>query len=486
MGRISTGLAVAWSRDQADHGPANDCASSQPKRRRSDRLMLLAAVGAAAALALSRPAFVELGAGWLLAAAALIGLVPAWLFVTGRSFSPYPFIALAGAFYALFFALPPFVIERGWWSEGFASGDAGYGVRFTAITTFTGALVLLGVAALIASYHVVAVLLRRRDHAVAPPQRQPAMVIGAMYLIALGHVAFLFVPELRASSSLAQAMMPLGYLALGTLFLAWLRRELPRPLAAGLVLVIVPATVFAACDNRLITPAILLVLFLGTVFWHARRRLLPCIVAGAVCVLVVFPLLKFVDPAVFLPKAASDPASHQSPVVQIVRRAALVVTLQYVTDLTPARIPYWHGATLQNLATNAMPRVLWPDKPREELGQWFGHTYRMLNPDDADTSMNLPWLVELYINFGIAGVGIGMALIGALMALLERLLLASRHELRALAGWSLLFPLTYQASNLSMMLGGLPTQIVFVLAVTAAIIMSARVSLWVPSVRTAE
>jgi hypothetical protein len=97
--------------------------------------------------------------------------------------------------------------------------------------------------------------------------------------------------------------------------------------------------------------------------------------------------------------------------------------------------------------------------------QWFGHRYRILNPDDQRTSINLPWLVEFYINFGLAGVLIGMLLVGAAMSVLEwGLLRANMTDVELLSGWSLLFPLVYQESNISLTVGGLVQQTIFLFA----------------------
>jgi NhaP-type Na+/H+ and K+/H+ antiporter len=105
---------------------------------------------------------------------------------------------------------------------------------------------------------------------------------------------------------------------------------------------------------------------------------------------------------------------------------------------------------------------LWKDKPVETLGQWFGHKYRILDPEDAITSINLPWIVEFYVNFGPLGVVIGMAAVGALMALLEQFFLQpGMTEVEVIAGWALLFRLFYQESNVSLMVGGLLPQMIF-------------------------
>lgn len=89
-----------------------------------------------------------------------------------------------------------------------------------------------------------------------------------------------------------------------------------------------------------------------------------------------------------------------------------VSTLGAVMDMTPSQVPYCYGETYKNLAYTLIPRFLWPGKPRGTLGQDWAHRYGFLGPSDYATSFNLPWLPEMYINFGIPGVIMGMMILG--------------------------------------------------------------------------
>ena len=80
--------------------------------------------------------------------------------------------------------------------------------------------------------------------------------------------------------------------------------------------------------------------------------------------------------------------------------------------------PFGHGSTLADAALALVPRVLWPDKPMSAgsgdlvsryTGMQFG----------ADTSVGIGQVMELYVNFGSQGVWIGMAVIGALVILID-------------------------------------------------------------------
>jgi len=85
---------------------------------------------------------------------------------------------------------------------------------------------------------------------------------------------------------------------------------------------------------------------------------------------------------------------------------------------TPNSIPYWEGESYLNLLYKFIPRFLWKDKPKEDMGQRFGHRYSILADDNLTTSMNTPILAEAYMNFGIVFVFVIFILMAIIMALL--------------------------------------------------------------------
>jgi len=88
-----------------------------------------------------------------------------------------------------------------------------------------------------------------------------------------------------------------------------------------------------------------------------------------------------------------------------------------VYENTPSSVPYWNGDTYWPIVTKFIPRFLWANKPKESMGQRFGHAYGLIADDNLTTSMNTPILAEGYMNYGIGGVviiSIVMAFGGAL------------------------------------------------------------------------
>ncbi len=137
-------------------------------------------------------------------------------------------------------------------------------------------------------------------------------------------------------------------------------------------------------------------------------------------------------------------------------RFAGFIVMSHVVNLTPSDVPYWNGETYRPFATSFIPRVLWPEKPQEKYGHAFGHRYRILNPWDRNTSVNIPWIIEMYANFGRIGVVVGMTLAGIFLAFLSAIF--NRREMTPLefvTSAAIIFPLVYPASNFSLMTGSL-------------------------------
>lgn len=117
---------------------------------------------------------------------------------------------------------------------------------------------------------------------------------------------------------------------------------------------------------------------------------------------------------------------------------------------------YWHGETLLPLLSKWIPRAIWPDKPAEDLGNRWARGYGFLDQADYVTSYNLPWLPEMYMNFGWWGIVIISPLLGLFIGMLERGIMERvdtpvQFAFAYVIASTFLFP----ESNISLMLGGL-------------------------------
>jgi hypothetical protein len=89
---------------------------------------------------------------------------------------------------------------------------------------------------------------------------------------------------------------------------------------------------------------------------------------------------------------------------------ALVVAVRY----TPSDIPHQHGRTLERLGAGLVPRVLWPGKPSPNVGIWFSTYYwgRYVPADVEKAPQAVSHIAELWIDFGVLGSIVGLALFG--------------------------------------------------------------------------
>jgi hypothetical protein len=78
---------------------------------------------------------------------------------------------------------------------------------------------------------------------------------------------------------------------------------------------------------------------------------------------------------------------------------------------------YQMGATMEYAAYAFIPRVIWPEKPSVSKGDWF-NKYVGAAPG---TSLGITAVGELYWNFGVLGVVIGMFVLGCGFGILWRL-----------------------------------------------------------------
>ena len=66
-----------------------------------------------------------------------------------------------------------------------------------------------------------------------------------------------------------------------------------------------------------------------------------------------------------------------------------------------------------------VPSVVWKNKPSFILANQFGRDFNFLYKDDYKTSINIPFITELYLNYYFKGIIIGMFLFALLISLIE-------------------------------------------------------------------
>ena len=164
----------------------------------------------------------------------------------------------------------------------------------------------------------------------------------------------------------------------------------------------------------------------------------------------------YIDLILDTPSSISDSDSLDHKIKVAVNRFDVHAIFAHVISYTPRSVSFWNGESYTPLFTRLIPRFVWPDKPTEEMGQLFGHRYGILDTHDTTTSMNTPQMVEFYMNFGLTGLMLGMALIGIIYRLLQHVFKFDQNRQWSIVAGAVVYSsLLNVESNFSLVFGNL-------------------------------
>lgn len=137
-------------------------------------------------------------------------------------------------------------------------------------------------------------------------------------------------------------------------------------------------------------------------------------------------------------------------------------SLNIISKLTPDIVPFFQGNSYKIIYSKFIPRDLWNNKPEEIQGNFWGHRYFIVNPEDNTTSWNFPVLNEFYANFGIIGVVFGMFFLGFFTKLLLlKLWTKNSSNIEMLTSSVIIFNLFFLENNLSQIIGKIINEFIF-------------------------
>lgn len=428
-------------------------------------------------LVIARPATMGLGQAILAVTIFIVGLVPSVLyFLKPPPQRPtFPLMPLTGSFYGIFFGLSAFFVEA------LLRVDAAGGQILHAGNMISSEIpleaqiaALIGVAMMLvfnASSHRM--FSSRFPAFRFPAQFSPLVLYALAWMLVIAHAAFVLLPWVRAIPSIGQLLVPASYVGAGLLFALWRTNVLPAIAGRLGLLVGLPATVLVDATSRMMTPVLLLAIFIIVLEMRIRGRLRwQAVLIGVFLAAVTYPVVHVfriqttshqsdgktlgeLMVAVKTVVARPDVWGDTSPFRGLAWRIGHVMTLGQVMEKTPQSVPFWNGETYKPLITSFIPRLIWPGKPEERVGATFGARYGYQQPHDTN-SFNLPWLTEMYVNFGWIGVVVGMSAVGMFLGFLERFFCRPDSTLaESVVGGAIVLPLFHQDSNLSVMIGSL-------------------------------
>ncbi len=382
-----------------------------------------------------------------------------------------PFLALMGGYYAVFFAISVFFFPT-------PRPLPKFGVQIAALNIEGQFLVLIGVALMIGSYVLSEKFFYQRVPHLRLPQNETTKRLRfLLWILIVGYLAWHAIPALKSLPSVGQFIQPTGPLAIAMMIVLIRQRGLPRAEAIVCFLIVLPIILLQIFLSGLLTNVVLLCVFLAVVLFYTGFRtfwlygLVP-----ALFVIAIYPgvagyrahtwdggdkSFSIVERIKVFSEKTQEAWTRQKDfevtiLEPLIHRLSGHVLLSKVVERTPDKVPYWRGETYKPTLTNLIPRIVWRDKPKEVTGQKFAHRYEMIAPENTTTSINLPWVIEMYANFGRLGVIIGMTLVGIFLAFLSAIF--NRREMSSVefvTGAAIIFPLVYPASNFSLMTGTL-------------------------------
>lgn len=430
---------------------------------------------------------------------------------------PIPFMPIIGILYGLYYALSPALGFANYWGRD-PVNDTAVAELFDAAADYAHPvnMALVGWIACLAGRELVLAFWRpplpaiNRRLATIKRRVLPAWgfaLAGLGLAIALAHRVS---PFAAASIGAARMLTFVSHSAIIVLIVCYRNGHLSRR-QRSLTWAFVLGTVFMDLGAGATAKVLYIAFAIFIGLWIGRRAIpLRYLVSGAVVIAACISIRGVMDQwrlEVWLGGRNVPPLEQSEALIRLLRESAeargIDGTIAHGWDViarrssnselladvmrrTPADIPYWNGFTYTSLVGALVPRVLWPDKPTKTLGQDFGHRYSYLAPNDHYTSINLPVLIEFYINFGDPGIVIGMFLVGIVFALLDQLCnRAGQCVLMTAAAAPLLTQLFVMECDLSLQYGGLVMQlaVLFFFATALALIHRPRGRPWYLRVR---
>lgn len=430
-------------------------------------------------LSMVRPETMEAGTTLLVAGTIFICLLPWPLWLAGIEKTSAPLFPAFCTCLAIYFAASPFLAPLGW-TDGsvvlYEIAEVGP-LNLDAYAVFSAS----ALAVLTGYYAAICGPLSRLRPFLGPEPAFSGYFRAILWIIGGIHLVYSYVPEVRNLPSIGQLLDPAGLFAVGGLYLAWRRQRLTLGEKLIFLFALLPLEAYAVLRALLITKFLLITAFMFFLFLY-ERQLRLMLIAGLLGATLLggyryttasrsfgevgFERFRMVyssiiddlnNPLQTNPRTGLKRLDIPPGAASLIRRVSQFWVFQHVYDRTPDPVPYWRGETLKPLITAMIPRVIYPDKPREVAGNKFGIRFDLLTGDDPRTSINIPWPTELLANFGPLGLIVSMGVIGLCLAGLFRWLLSSAAgPVTTLTGLTVFHPLVYPESNISIIAGSIP------------------------------
>ena len=434
---------------------------------------LLGLVALCSYLLWNRPPSLSIGKSILGLLIIWIGFVPSIQYLKDSVPPPFPFIPLIGLFYSITFGWSIFFENVKVWG-------------YSAVSYEALILTIVGLAALISSHFFFKKIMEKK---VTPLQLPCSFSLTAlltlMWCFLLARIGYILIPSISKIPSFITIINPGAMIAYGVFYVLWRRKDIGFFPGGVLALAFFLLDFAYGFVSGHVAYPIVLLTFLVFLFYRERKKLPLMLIGVIVSFYLLFQPIKSEYRGLTKYGGAKIDASMVEKIglyMDItsrvyfenneerednalsnakIGRIANSILFTTIINMTPETIPYWGGETFKSLPTKFIPRILWPDKPIENYKYAFGRRYGLVSPFDLVTEVSIPWVIDLYVNFGKTGVVIGMALIGWLLTYLD--LKLNRPEMTYLefvVGLVILIKCLDQDSNFSLVMGNVGQTII--------------------------
>ena len=385
--------------------------------------------------------------------------VAAWSFAADRD-PVSPLILLAFLFVVLYVLRPLYILSSGHWGPTRVLDDRAVTTQTLHVMSRASWIVLLGFIALTLGFALHRSLNERspgtwrmiRLRVRTPPRSVPKVGSAARFIVASGTLAayayWQLIRQTGGFSAYLHALSARGGFFFGRAYL--LAVTLPLKVATLIVVGLVLASGNVS-KRRLVGVAVLVVAVSAGDFLTGGRAglllgtLLPAILLShylrrplhmrAIVVLCGAALLVFVAARVVTRDAVIQNAPRTQVLVAALRHLPATTVggreaIEYDSLMTlvgDSHLTSLLGRTYVPIVTFPVPRAIWAGKPAGGGSTWFTRTYY---PEyyaaGGHTETSISFIGESYANFGIAGVAVGLFLLGVFVSVLyTRLVRAS-------------------------------------------------------------
>ena len=417
-------------------------------------------------LFLQRPSELPETQAWLALVLLAICIAPLFLFLRGLGSGPLPLMPAIGIFYCLAFALPIFI--------DFTGVDLGM-TSYSPPSESVIWLLLGAMAAFLGLYYWCRSLIRPSAALSIRAYGSGRKLNSILWAFAAAHIVDLYFHWTRAVLSLTALIEAASYLSFGYLLLEMFADKLPQGQKYSLLFIALPLELIADVTTGFIAQPLQLFQMIFFAHWLARRKIpWATIIIGVVALFALHDVKDQYRRLTWAEGGFSSASSWKKlrvftelamqPRERTVETAPLANSgtfrfshlqfLDRVVEMTPDQIPYWEGETYKALLYKLIPRFFWPNKPSELLGLELSRRYGMRALNDETTSIDVPWIIEMYVNFGQIGTFVGMAIVGLMFAWMDRTFnRVNMLPLDRVIGVVMVGDLILQETNFSLMVG---------------------------------